>query len=260
MFYNTLDPILFSLGPLSIRWYGVMYALAFLFTYWYAKRRIDKTTFTLKDLDDVILYLVVAMILGARIFEVVFWQPTYYFSNPWKIIAIWEGGLSFHGALAAMVLVAYIFCKKVKKSLPELADLMIVPLSLGQAFGRIGNWFNSELFGKITSLPWGVNFHGELDALGDVVFRHPNMLYEAGYNTIIFGILWLLKDKGYKPGTLFYLWLVMYAVCRFLTEFLRINEPLVVGFTVGQLFNLVMIFIGSVGLYYIKSKNSSHDA
>lgn len=253
---NTLSPVIVSLGPLQIRWYGVMYVLAFLFTYWYAKRRIDqkKAKFSHEHLETILFWLVITMIIGARLFEVLFWQRAYYFANPLKIFAIWEGGLSFHGSLVAMVLTAWWLCRRYNINVLHLADVLIVPLSLGQAFGRIGNFFNHELFGKVSSLPWAVNFNGEVNALGELVFRHPNQLYEAGYNVVIFAVLISLHNRGFRPGTLFALWLVLYATLRFFTEFLRVEAPMLLGLTMGQFFNVFMILTGAGLFYFIYRK------
>jgi len=203
---------------------------------------------TMPQLDSLLFWLVISMIAGARLFEVLFWQRAYYFANPMKILAIWEGGLSFHGSLVAMVLVTVYLSRKWKLPLARIADLLIVPLSLGQSFGRIGNFFNHELVGKVSSLPWAVNFNGELNQLGELVFRHPNQLYEATYNVIIFAILLMLHKKGVRPGVLFAAWLVLYAVCRFFTEFLRVGEPMIGPLTTGQCFNLLMIV--AAGLWW----------
>ncbi|MBD3318295.1 prolipoprotein diacylglyceryl transferase [Candidatus Woesearchaeota archaeon] len=249
---HTIDPVLISIGPLRIHWYGVMYVLAFLFAYWYVRRRIrqEKTALTLEQLDSLMVWLVVALIIGARLFEVLFWQPGYYFAHPVEILAIWKGGLSFHGSLVAMIITAYILARRFGLSLLSLGDLLIVPLSLGQAFGRMGNFINGELFGRVTSLPWGVNFGGETDAFGQLVFRHPNQLYEVAYNVVIFVVLWLLRDRGLRPGSLLAIWLILYAVFRFCTEFLRVGEPSLLGLTLGQVFNIVMCIAGSAILYY----------
>jgi phosphatidylglycerol:prolipoprotein diacylglycerol transferase len=233
--------------------------------YWYARVRIrkQKTNITVDQLDSILLWLTISMIIGARIFEVVFWQWSYYSQNLIKIFAIWEGGLSFHGGLVAITLATILLCRRYNISVLHVADLIVVPVALGQGLGRFGNFFNHELVGKISTLPWAVNFKvwvagtfvSEVDSLGNAVFRHPNQLYEAGYNIVIFLILYFLRDKFPKQGTLFALFLVLYAIFRFFTEFLRVGEPTYGGLTVGQLFNVLMLGIGAYMLYRSKPLN-----
>src|SRR3989344_2005571 len=138
VFENNLNPIIMNLGPLEIRWYGVMYVLAFLFVYWYVKREIkeDKLKLSLKELDDLLVILVASMIAGARLFSTLIYYPGYYLAHPLEILYVWKGGLSFHGALLAMIIAALIYCKNKKINFLHLADVFIVPLALGQAFGR----------------------------------------------------------------------------------------------------------------------------
>ena len=239
---HTLNPVIIDFGPLEIRWYGLMYVFAFLFVYWYVKKSVQqgKLNISLQEFDNLMVYLTIALVVGARLFEVLFYEFGYYASHPAEIIAIWKGGLSFHGGLFAMLLVAYFWCKNKKIELLRLADIFIVPLALGQAFGRLGNFINGELYGGVTSLPWGIKFP---DAEG---FRHPAQVYELIYDLIIFGILWKLKDKNYRNGILFGWFLVLYSIFRTLTEFLREQEPswIIGPFTIAQLLNIPMFLIG----------------
>ena len=262
MFFDQLNPVFLDLGFLQIRWYGVMYVFAFLTLYLYARSRITsgKAKLTLDQLDSVLLWMTVGMLIGSRLFNAIVWEPTYYASHLWEVFAFWKGGMSFHGGLVGVVVATLVWCKRNKYSFFSLADLMIVPLSLGQAFGRIGNFFNSELYGTITSLPWGVNFNNEVDALGNFVFRHPNQLYEAGYDIIIFAILFAMRDRlPKKEGRLFAWFLVLYAIFRFFTEFLRADEVRMLGLTFGQYFNIVMLVAGGVLLWQLYAKkNSTH--
>jgi len=239
MFTHTLNPILFHLGPLQIRWYGLMYVIAFIITFYYVRSAIRKGKLSMneKQLDNFMGLLVVAMILGARIFEILFYEPAYYFSNPLKMLAIWEGGLSFHGALLSMVLLSIWYLNKHKISFWKTTDTFIVPIVLGNALGRIGNFINGELYGKVTELPWGVVFSGVSGA------RHPTQLYEAAYNIVIFGILFSLRNKNWKDGTLFGLFLVLYSIARFLVEFLK-DMPITFGLTTGQWLCIPMLLAG----------------
>ena len=247
VFYHNLNPILFDFGILEIRWYGLMWVLGFLVTYFYVRAAARKKILPLsdKEVDDLIILLTVAVLIGARVFEVLFYRPSYYFSNPSQIIAIWRGGLSFHGGLLGITIAAWWYCKRKKISLLKLADVFVVPLALAQAFGRIGNFINGELYGRITSLPWGMKFPA---AEG---FRHPSQLYEFSYNLVIFGILYPLRNKKYREGTLLAWFLILYSVFRFLNEYVREPEVFIGPFTLGQVFNIPMFLFG---LWLLKRK------
>lgn len=240
---HNLNPTILNLPfGLEIRWYGLMYVLAFLFTYLYIKKRIseNKTKINEEDLDSILFWGAVGLIIGARLFDVLFYEGTYYIANPIEILKIWAGGLSFHGGLFGLAAATFLVCKKRRISFLHIADLMCVPLALGQAFGRIGNFFNGELYGYATSLPWGIIFPGASEP------RHPTMLYEAVYDIAIFFFLWKYKDSGLKEGRLLGIFLVLYSVLRTLTEFLRYQEPSwVLGpLTVAQWLNIPVLLIG----------------
>ncbi len=245
---HNLEPVLLQLGPLQIRWYGLMYVLGFLFTYYYMKRRIKNkhVNMTVEQLDSLMTWCTLAMILGARLAEILLYQPSYYFANPWKMLAIWEGGLSFHGALVAMLLAGWLWCRKNKKKFLALADECIVPLALANSFGRIGNFINGELPGTITTLPWGIKFPGVEG------FRHPSQVYEAAYDLVIFLVLYATRNKAkmWKQGTQLALFLIMYAVFRFLTEFVREPEVFVGSLTMGQFLNIFMLLAGLALLFW----------
>ncbi|MCX6708204.1 MAG: prolipoprotein diacylglyceryl transferase [Candidatus Woesearchaeota archaeon] len=239
MFTHALNPTILSLGPLEIRWYGLMYVLAFIVIYYYVRSAIrqGKIKLTEKELDNLMGLLVVAMIIGARLFEAIFYDPSYYFSQPWKILYIWEGGLSFHGGFAGMALAGYLYARK--KGIPflKLVDVFIVPLALGNAFGRIGNFINGELYGIPTTLPWGVVFPG---AEGP---RHPTQLYEAAYNIVIFIVLYSLRNKKYKDGMLFGIFMILYSIFRISVEFLK-DLPHYGPLTMGQWLTIPVFLIG----------------
>lgn len=250
VFYHTLDPVLFSLFGLEIRYYGLMYAFSFVIVYlmlkWSAKRK--ELDWTDKDIDSFMIAAVVLMIIFARLFYVIFYGFSYFINNPLEIFFIWHGGLSFHGGLLGIVLAGIWFSKKKKISPLLLGDMLALPFALAQALVRVGgNWINGELFGRITDVSWGVNFAGEVDASGNSVFRHPSQLYEGAKNILIFIILFPLKDKEWKQGTIFALFLMLYAVFRFTIEFYRQPE-LYVGFlTMGQFLSL-FVFLAGVGI------------
>ena len=248
---HTLNPVVASLGPLEIRWYGIMYVLIFIITYVYARFRIKKDEeigLTVDALDWLFVYGVIGMLVGARVFEVLVYDPSFYFANPGQIIAIWKGGLSFHGGLVGILVAGWWYCRSKKISLLRVADMLIVPLAIGQALGRLGNFINGELYGKVTKVAWAVIFPGAEGA------RHPSQLYEAFYDVVIFSVLFGLRDRKYKPGTLLALFLIMYAVFRSITEFFRVTNYYVGPLTIGQFLN-VFVFLGGVWLLWRVNKN-----
>jgi len=239
MFTHAINPTILQLGPLEIRWYGLMYVLAFFVTYYYIKSAIKngKLNITDKELDNWLGLCVVLMILGARLFYAIFYNPTYFISAPWKILFVWEGGLSFHGGFLGIAAATVWFARKKEIPFLRLADVLCVPTALGNAFGRIGNFINGELYGIATSLPWGVVFQGAEGA------RHPTQLYEAAYNVVIFGILYSLRNKKWKDGTLFGIFMILYGIFRFSVEFIK-DLPMYGPLTMGQWLTLPVFLIG----------------
>ncbi|MBW3004951.1 prolipoprotein diacylglyceryl transferase [Candidatus Woesearchaeota archaeon] len=250
MWTHNLNPVLFSLGPLEIRWYGLMYVLSFIVIYLYARAAVKhkKLNITLKDLDDLMIWLVAALIIGARLGEILFYNPSYYVANPSEIIAIWHGGLSFHGGLIGVLIAGYAFSRKHKINFLQLCDIFVVPLTLAQVFGRMGNFINGELYGRITTVSWGVKFPS---AEG---FRHPSQLYEAAYDLVIFGFLFFQRNLKRKPGYLLGWFLVLYSIFRFFTEFVREPEIMIGPLTMGQCLNIPMFIAGVYLLYRIRKK------
>lgn len=248
MFYNNIDPVLLSIGPFEIRYYGIIFLIGFVMAYfliiYLAKQR--KIELEKDDVADFILYLLVGVIIGSRLFYILFYNLKFYLANPLKIFALWMGGLSFHGGLVGAIIAGYIFCKKKNINFYELADIVVIPLALGLGLGRIGNFLNGELVGRITNVPWAVKFK-DYDG-----FRHPSQLYESLKNFFMFFVLWFVKDKGLKKGFLFWLFVMMYSVLRFFIEFFRAPDPqlgfIILGLTMGQLLNIAMF---SVGVYFI---------
>ncbi|MFC1705093.1 prolipoprotein diacylglyceryl transferase, partial [Nanoarchaeota archaeon] len=160
MFYHNINPVLFNLGPLQIRYYGVIYALGFVITYYFLVYFARQGKLKLKDeeIGDFIFYSVIGVILGARLFEVLFYNLKFFLANPLEILMVWHGGLSFHGGLVGAVLAIFIFCRKKKIAFYDIADAAVFPVSLALMLGRIGNFLNAELYGKITNVPWCVKF------------------------------------------------------------------------------------------------------
>ena len=245
MFIHTINPVLLRVGALEIRYYGVIFALAFVLGYFIINNLAKKSNIDLTEdsVADLILCLLISGILMSRLFEILFYEPSYFFSNPTQIIALWNGGLSFHGGLLGGVIGGYIFCKKKNIKFLELADLVSIPLAFGFALGRIGNFLNSELYGKLTNLPWAVKFQ---DVEG---YRHPSQLYESAKNFFIMFTLIFLRNKKLKTGSLFFIFLLMYGLLRFLVEFIKDMPIILLGLTMGQLLSIPMIIVGTFMLW-----------
>ncbi|MDP4012482.1 MAG: prolipoprotein diacylglyceryl transferase [Candidatus Nanoarchaeia archaeon] len=248
VFYHNLNPVLFSVAGFEIRYYGMIIVLSLLIAYFMLPLLAKKQKINLSkaQIEDLILYAAISALIGARLFIVLFYHPSFYLSNPLEILKIWKGGVSFHGALVFGLAAVYYFCRKHKLKFLEVIDLMIIPTALGFALGRMGNFINGELYGRITSVPWAVKFQ---NAEG---FRHPSQLYESAKNFLIFTTLFFLSKKKQKPGILLATFLIMYSILRFLIEFVREPE-LYIGFlTMGQFLNIFMFIAGILLLYKIK--------
>jgi len=244
----NINPELFSIGSLGIRYYGLIYVLGFIIAFFYLnyQRKKQKLELSKDQIYDLMLYLLIGVVLGARIFEVLFWQPSYYFNNLSQIIAIWNGGMSFHGGLVGAILSVYLFSKKNKISLKKLSDLLIIPATLALALGRIGNLLNSEIYGTVTNVSWCFNFQ---DAIG---CRHPYQIYASLAHFLSLFILLKMNKKENKEGYLFFLGLFLFGITRFILDFWR-EDLLYYGLNLGQFFSIPLILIS---LYYLRKKES----
>ena len=254
MFTHNIDPVLVSIGPFEIRYYGLFFVLGFVIAYFmlnYLVKR-KKIGLTKDDIADFLLYIMIGTVLGARIFYVFAYNLPFYLQNPFEAVAIWHGGLSFHGGFIGAIIATFYFCKKKKIDFYTIADIAVIPLALGLALGRLGNFTNGELYGRITNVPWAVKFP---DAEG---FRHPSQIYEALKDLIIFFTLWIIKDKKFPPGFMFWLFVVMYSALRFFVEFFRQPDEqlgFIIGFlSMGQILSVVMFFVGIVFIYKLLYK------
>ena len=253
MYTHNLDPILIDFGLIVIRWYSLAYIFGIVIGWWFGKKiiiHILKNTnfkFKLDDFDDLISYLIISIIVGGRIGYVIFYNFNYYILNPLEIIKVWEGGMSFHGALIGIVIGTYLFSKKKSISMFFILDIIACVAPIGIFLGRIANFINSELIGKVTSVSWGVIF-----PLVDTLPRHPSQLYEAMLEGVtLFLILNILIFKRkYKVGSSSYLFLIYYGFFRILSEIFR--EPdAQIGyvfsfFSMGTILSFFMILSGFV--------------
>ena len=262
--YPDLDPVIVALGPLKIRWYGLMYVLGFSATYFLVRYQLAK--FNWKELaerfDNLNLYLILGVILGGRLGYVLFYHPAYYLGHPLEIFATWQGGMSFHGGCIGVILAGALFTRYHKLDFWKGADLYVVTIPIGLGLGRIGNFINSELYGRVTEVPWGMVFpdSGPLP-------RHPSQLYEALLEgVLLFGILWSLKHKPWQEqpsrlwphGSMLALFLILYGIFRVLVEFFR--EPdahlgeIFLSLTMGQLLSMSMTAVGLL-LWALRIRN-----
>ena len=244
----SIDPVLFSLGPIEIRYYGLVYVLGFILVTFLLLKYRDKLSLSKDGVYDLIYILMLGVLIGSRLFHILFWEPSYYLSQPWKIFFIWEGGMSFHGGLVGTILAGYLFSKKNKISFYKLADFLIIPSLIALAFGRIANFINGELVGTITSVPWCFNF-------GDGFCRHPYQLYSAIKRFTFVGILiYLQKNYNFKEGFIFWLAILLMGLGRFSIDFFR-DEMVYLSLTMGQWLSLVMVVVSAIIILKYYSKN-----
>ena len=262
MYTHNLDPVLVDFGLISIRWYSLAYIFGIIIGWWFGKKIIShliKNTsfdFKLNDFDDLISYLIISIIVGGRIGYVIFYNLKYYISNPIEIIKIWEGGMSFHGALLGIILGTYLFSKKKGVSTFFLLDVIACVAPIGIFLGRIANFVNGELIGKATSVSWSVIF-----PLVDALPRHPSQIYEAileGH--ILFLILnILIFKKKYKVGSSSCLFLIFYGIFRISSEIFREPDAQIgylFGFlSMGTILSFFMILSGFAISSILKKKN-----
>jgi len=253
----NIDPILVKLGPIQVSWYGLMYVFGFLASYLLVRYQMKKKDFGVSKLDveNLYFYLILGLVIGARLGYVLFYDLKMYLADPLEIFAIWHGGMSFHGGLIGVLLVGILFSWKNKKSFWKIADLFIVTAPIGLGFGRIGNFINGELYGRVTQVPWAMIFPTDKDLLP----RHPSQLYESALEgCVLFLILWFLKDKKLPTGGLLAVFLSLYGLFRFFVELFREPDPqlgFILGpFTMGQTLSAFMIIGGIILFLYLKRK------
>ena len=259
--YPNIDPVIFSIGPLQVRWYGMMYVLGFAATLLLVKHQVKKLKFQELEAhyENLNLVLIVSLVLGGRLGYVLFYNLPYYLSHPAEIFATWQGGMSFHGGMLGLVIGAVVFCRRKGLDFWRVADIYTVTFPIGLGLGRIGNFINAELYGRVTDAPWGMVFPG-----GGPLPRHPSQLYEALLEgVLLFVILWFLKEKKNPPaswphGYLVAVFMLLYGVFRIAIEFFR--EPdahlgfIMAGMTMGQLLSGFMIVAGVALLLFRRAK------
>ncbi len=257
MFINNFDPIAFQIFSLEIRWYSLAYIIGISFGWLYCKKRLIKDHSILNIFDDYITYVIIGIILGGRIGYALFYNLRYYLENPIEILMVWNGGMSFHGGLIGVIIASKLFSNKHKINQFIFLDLVALSAPIGIFFGRIANFINSELYGRITEVTWSVEFV-QIDAFK----RHPSQLYEAFFEgVILFFILKYFFKKNYlkSPGKISSLFLLFYSLFRFIAEFFRSPDPqigyLILNLTLGQLICVVFFIIGMLLFFVKKNEN-----
>lgn len=248
--HPQIDPIALSLGPVSIHWYGLMYLLAFGLFIGLGRLHLQRRPelgWTPQAVDDLLFYGVIGVVVGGRLGEVLFFNPAFYFSNPFEIIAIWRGGMSFHGGFLGVLVAMWIYTLRHKLSFWAVTDFIAPLVPTGLAAGRIGNFINGELWGRPVSgdLPWAMIYPWV-----DQLPRHPSQLYQAcGEGLLLFVILWLYSAKPRPTRAVSAVFLMGYGTLRFLAEFFRTPDPgifgtLSLGLSTAQWLCLPMIIAG----------------
>jgi phosphatidylglycerol---prolipoprotein diacylglyceryl transferase len=263
----NVDPEIFSIGPITIRWYGLMFAMAFLSGYLVFTKALKIERLDAEMLDQLLIYVAVATIIGARLGHCLFYEPSYYLSNPVEILKIWKGGLASHGA--ALILVAiWLYIRKYKLSFLWLMDRLVIVVPLAGAFIRTGNLFNSEIYGRATDLPWAFLFVRDrvidpvTGSLLPNVPSHPTQIYEALSYLLIFAVLFIFYSKKkdeIRDGLIFGVFLILLFSARLLIEFIKNDQ---VSFEAGMFLNMgqwlsiPFILIGAGLIIYTKRKPS----
>src|SRR5512139_2619002 len=249
MVFPQIDPVLIQIGPLAIRWYGLMYLLGFLAGYGLIRylARLRALPLNGDAAADLLFYSAVGVVAGGRLGYVLFYNPAWYLDHPLEVFAIWQGGMSFHGGLLGVVAAALCFCRR--RHLPVLltGDILVTAATVGLGLGRLGNFINGELWGRPTDLPWGMVFPG-----AGPLPRHPSQLYEAFLEgAVLLGVLLWLHRRRVQAGVPFFSFFLGYGSIRFLVEFVRQPDAhlgfLWGGATMGQLLSLPMVAFGLAG-------------
>ncbi len=246
------DPIAFSIGPLAVRWYGLMYLIAFAAFYLLGRRRLQQPQFvsssglSARDLEDLLFWGAVGVVLGGRLGYVLFYKPGWYLAHPLEILAVWQGGMSFHGGLLGVIAAVGWFCARRGLQFWRVADFVAPLVPLGLAAGRMGNFINGELWGRAADVPWAMVFP-QVDSLP----RHPSQLYQfAGEGIALFVLMWWFSARPRPAGMVSGVFLIGYAVFRFAAEFAREPDDFLglqaMGWTMGQWLCVPMFVAGLV--------------
>lgn len=261
LLHPQFDPVAFSLGPLSVRWYGLMYLVAFAQFLLLGRQRIKTraSPLNVEQLDDLLFYGMLGVIVGGRLGQVLFYEPAYYLHNPFEIVAVWKGGMSFHGGFAGVLIAMGLWSRKHRVAWLDITDFIAPLVPLGLAAGRIGNFINGELWGRVAdpALPWAMAF----PQAGDMQPRHPSQLYHVGLEGIaLFLILWFYSSRPQPRAATSAVFLIGYGAFRFVTEFFREPDAGIFGLSyaisMGQWLSLPMILGGIALLAFARRKGA----
>jgi phosphatidylglycerol:prolipoprotein diacylglycerol transferase len=254
----NINPVLFSLGPLEVRWYGLMYVVAIVIGLLVAWPYAKSKGITMTQMENIVIWAVPAGLIGARLYYVLQQPLGPYLEQPWRIIAVWEGGMAFYGAIFAVVATVIITAWRQKVNIPAMLDVAVLFAVVGQFFGRIGNIINGDVLGYPTTLPWGFTYiHPDSFAPSHDVAYHPAAVYEAIINIILFSIMFSLRKK-FASGILFFIYILLYSICQVVVFFWRDNEVLFWGLKQAQLTAIGVIAAGLVGLIVFLTYRRRH--
>jgi phosphatidylglycerol:prolipoprotein diacylglycerol transferase len=262
--YPDIDPVMVDFTLLgrefAIRWYGFFYVLSFILAYIFYRRlvRFREVKVSREQYEGIIFSMMLGVILGGRLGYVLFYNLPYYFHHPLEVLFVWQGGMSFHGGALGVIIACLIYLKRQKLPFLSLADAAMPLAAVGLGLGRLGNFINAELWGDVTTLPWGMVFPG---ADAGPLPRHPTQLYEMFLEGIVlFTVSYILLRKVKKPGVVFWTFIGLYGLFRFLVEFVRVPDDLDVyskygfflGFmTIGQILSLLMVVAAAIGIWFL---------
>jgi phosphatidylglycerol:prolipoprotein diacylglycerol transferase len=250
--YPSIDPIAIQLGPFAVRWYAIAYIAGLLLGWRYVKWLVAQPPYAMReiDVDDFLVWATLGVVLGGRLGYVLFYKPGYYLGNPLEVLALWHGGMSFHGGALGVICAIILFSRQRGLNLFQVGDVICCAVPIGLLFGRIANFINGELFGRVApDVPWSMIFPG-----GGPDPRHPSQLYEAGLEGVVLFLvmflLWRTTNARNTPGVLSGVFLAGYGIARFISEFFRQPDShlgfLIGGATMGQLLSLPLILAGLV--------------
>jgi phosphatidylglycerol:prolipoprotein diacylglycerol transferase len=247
--FPSIDPTLIEIGPFAIRWYALAYVGGILFGWRYAIVLARKSPAAIDRLtvDDFLIWVTLGIVLGGRIGYVLFYKPVYFSAHPLEILQLWQGGMAFHGGLLGVIIAIIVFARRRRIATLALGDIVASVVPIGLCLGRLANFVNGELFGRVSDVPWAVIFPN-----GGPEPRHPSQLYEAGLEGLVLGLVlfaaWRLTNLRLRPGAITGLFLVGYGLARFTVELFRQPDAnlgfLFAGATMGQLLSLPMILVG----------------
>lgn len=254
--FPVIDPILVNIGPFAIRWYALAYVAGLLLGWFYIRRLIGNEKLwggapaaTPVQIDDILFWITLGVVLGGRFGYVMFYNPAFFLSHPMEILAVWRGGMSFHGGFLGVIVAIWLYCRRHNLSMLSMLDLAGAAVTIGLFFGRIANFLNAELFGRVSEVPWAIIFPG-----GGPNPRHPSQLYEAGLEGfLLFCILRFLTHRKLalkKPGLVAGTFTLGYGLSRIIVEFFRMPDAhigfLSGGLTMGMLLSIPMIIVGAI--------------